>query len=337
MVIIVNQRVELWKQIWSWTVVGIVLGIFLTSGVAFSTTERPFIADFFYSASAVLFIVKFLTWEDARQLDRPKRNKSYALAIGSALIVLCGMILGNHKLSASRQAAPGVIQSPSVKRPPETTVENTPKTGVGTEGTQSLQERLPDKAKPTKPQEKTFVPKKNVSGNSNLVEKSSHASPAAAPIQINNAPNGIAIGGGTVVNPTVNNNYTAQTRPGRTVTDADRINIVKYLSQINATVSLKAPYGDKEATNYAILWYGIFKDAHWIMKDQIVLAYMTVGGNPEPGAILYVKGEPPEPGKEISVPNTDPIAYVANALKSQNVPIFLQRNRTQEDGVITVQ
>src|SRR6266436_5587600 len=128
MVIIVQQRVELWKQIWSWTVVGIVLGIFLTSGVAFSTTERPFIADFFYLASAVLFIVKFLTWEDARQLDKPKRNKSYALAIGSALIVLCGMILGNHKLSASRQAAVGVVSSP-VKHPLEN--ENAPKTQSG--------------------------------------------------------------------------------------------------------------------------------------------------------------------------------------------------------------
>jgi hypothetical protein len=113
--------------------------------------------------------------------------------------------------------------------------------------------------------------------------------------------------------------------------------IVTYLSQIKATVSLKAPLGDKEATNYAILWYGIFKDAHWIMKDRIVLAYMTVGGNPEPGAILYEKGEPPQPGKEIQVPNTDPIAYVATALKSQNVPIFLQRDLNQEEEVITIQ
>src|SRR6266478_1626706 len=111
MVIIVNQRVELWKKIWSWPVVGGVLFLLLSSGVTFSTTEHPFIADFFYSASAVLFIVKF--WEDARQLDRP--NKSYGFAFGITLIVLCAVILGNHRLSASRQTAPGPIQSPSVK------------------------------------------------------------------------------------------------------------------------------------------------------------------------------------------------------------------------------
>jgi hypothetical protein len=56
-----------------------------------------------------------------------------------------------------------------------------------------------------------------------------------------NAPNGIAIGGGTVLNPTVNNNYAVQDKPGRTVNDADRLRIVTYLSQIKATVSLKAP------------------------------------------------------------------------------------------------
>jgi hypothetical protein len=211
-------------------------------------------------------------------------------------------------------------------------------------GQHSEPETKPEVRPPTEPQRKPSVKGhgnvagSKVSANGNVAGKSNQVNPPpAAPIQINSAPNGIAIGGGTVVNPTVNNNYTGQTKPDRTVTDADRINIVTYLSQIKATVSLKAPLGDKEATNYAILWYGIFKDARWIMKDRIVLAYMTVGGNPQPGAILYEKGEPPQPGKEISVPNTDPVAYVANALKSQNVPISLQRDFNQEEGVITIQ
>jgi len=177
----------------------------------------------------------------------------------------------------------------------------------------------------------------NVSGNGNVVGNNNQVNPPAPNIQINSAPNGFAIGGGTVVNPTVNNNYAVQTKPGRTVNDADRINLIAYLSQIKATVSLKAPLGDKEATNYAILWYGILKDARWVMKDRIVLAYATVGGNPEPGAILYVKGEPVQPGGEIPVPNTDPLAYIASALKSQGVPFSLQRDPNQEEGVITIQ
>ena len=124
MVIIVKTRVELWKQIWSWPVVGGILFLLLSSGVTFSTIDHSLLADLFYSASAVLFIMKFLTWEDARPLDKPKRNKSYGLAIGITLIVLCTIILGNHKLNASHQVAPGVIQSPSVKYSPETIIPN---------------------------------------------------------------------------------------------------------------------------------------------------------------------------------------------------------------------
>ncbi len=89
---------------------GGILFLLLSSGVTFSTTDHPLLADLFYSASAVLFMAKFVTWEDAGQLDKPKRNKSYALAIGLALIVLCAMILGNHRLNASH-VAPGVIES----------------------------------------------------------------------------------------------------------------------------------------------------------------------------------------------------------------------------------
>jgi len=192
--------------------VGGILFLLLSSGVTFSTTDHPLLADLFYSASAVLFIGRFLTWEDARQLDKPRRNKSYALAIGSASVVLCGMILGNHKLGASRQAAPGVIQSPSVKRLPETTVENAPKTGVsGTQGPQSPQERFPGKqSEHTKPQEKMSAKGRGdnsgntISGNSNVVGNNNQV--AAPGSKIVNAPNGIAIGDGSIViNPTVNN------------------------------------------------------------------------------------------------------------------------------------
>jgi hypothetical protein len=73
------------------------------------------------------------------------------------------------------------------------------------------------------------------------------------------------------------------------------------------------------------------------MKDRIVLAYMTVGGNPEPGAILYVKGKPVQPGGQTTVPKTNPIAYVASALVSQGVPVSLQRDPNQEEGLITIQ
>jgi hypothetical protein len=322
MVIIVKERVELWKQIWSWPVVSVVVPLVLGGGIAFMTSNHPWLADVFYLTGGILFIVKFSVWEVARGLDTAKRRNPFGLAIGLTLAVLCGAIWGNHRLNAP-QDAPRVVQSPSTEQPPEKKPEATP--NAGTNGaTQSPEKQTPAKRPNTKQERNTSV-------------KRQANSPGAPNIQVNNAPNGIAIGGGTVVNPTVNNNYAVQTKPGRTVTDADRIQIVAYLSQVKATVSLKAPLGDKEATNYAVLWYGILKDAQWVMKDRIVLAYMTVGGNPEPGAILYEKGEPVQAGKEVPVPNTDPLAYIASALKSQGVPISLQRDLNQEEGLITVQ
>jgi hypothetical protein len=171
----------------------------------------------------------------------------------------------------------------------------------------------------------------HVAGNNDQINTSS-----APTVQINSAPNGIAIGGGTVVNPTVNN-YGTPLKPDRTISDADRMQVVSYLSQNKAVISLKAPYGEREATNYAILWYGIFRDAGWEMKDRIVLAYMTVGGNPTPGAILFAKGEPGQPGEQITVSGTDPLVYVANTLKSQGVPIWLQRDPKQDDRLIIIQ
>ena|SRR3981189_2764655 len=88
MVIIVKTRVELWKQIWSWPVVGVVVPLVLGGGIAFMTSSHPWLGDVFYLAGGILFIVKFLTWEDARQLDTVKRRNSYGLAyLGGKLLV----------------------------------------------------------------------------------------------------------------------------------------------------------------------------------------------------------------------------------------------------------
>src|ERR1700694_1792186 len=143
MVIIVKARVELWKQIWSWPVVGVVVPLVLGGGIAFMTSSHPWLADGFYLAGGILFIVKFLTWEDARQLDTVKRRNSYGLAIGLTLIVLCAAIWGNHRLNAPRQDVPRVVQPPSVEHPPETTVENTPKAGAKKQPAQGAEPSTP--------------------------------------------------------------------------------------------------------------------------------------------------------------------------------------------------
>src|SRR5580704_5899659 len=137
MVIIVKTRVELWKQIWSWPVVAVVVSLLIGGGLTFMTSNHPWLADVFYLAGGILLITKFLTWEVARELDRPKRYKSYVLVIGLSLVVLCTAIWGDHRLSA-----PGVVQSPSVEHPPESNPKPNDRGKQPTEPQSSLQPSL---------------------------------------------------------------------------------------------------------------------------------------------------------------------------------------------------
>jgi hypothetical protein len=127
-VIIVQTRISLLKQIWSWPVVGGVILAGLGTGVAFTTSVHPTPADYFYSLSAALFAGKFLTWEDARQQVSSKRRIAYCAATGLTLIVLSAVIWGNHRLNAPQRVTSGVSEQPLVEHPPEKTVEGAPKT-----------------------------------------------------------------------------------------------------------------------------------------------------------------------------------------------------------------
>src|SRR5580704_14318204 len=192
MVIIVKTRVDLWKQIWSWPVVGVVVPLVLGGGIAFTTSSHPWLADVFYLAGGILFIVKFLTWEDARQLDAVKRRNSYGLAIGLTLIVLCVAIWGNHRLNVSGQDASRVVQSPSVGHSPETTDKNTPKVGAEVKSEIAKDEKQPAQGTkasipPSKSKGQTKQPKETVSSPIDIRQQSSGPnSPNIAQVGNNN-------------------------------------------------------------------------------------------------------------------------------------------------------
>jgi len=187
----VNQRVELWKQIWSWPVVGLVVSLLVGGGFAFMTSNHSALADFFFSASAILFVPKFLTWEDARQLDGLKRRNSYALAIGLTLIVLCVAIWGNHKLNSSRQDVPRVVQSPPIERPLEKKPEDTLKAGA--QQKQGAEPSIPSSKSNPKSKGQTKQSTETVTGPIDIRQQSSGAnSPNVAQVGNNNQ---------TIINP----------------------------------------------------------------------------------------------------------------------------------------
>jgi hypothetical protein len=77
----------------------------LGTGIAFTTSSHAVIADFFYALSAILFVAKFLTWEDIRQQTPDKRRLPNATAVLSTGLVLVLMIWGNHRLNSERTLA----------------------------------------------------------------------------------------------------------------------------------------------------------------------------------------------------------------------------------------
>ncbi len=104
MVIVVQTRNPIGPQIWSWVVVGAVVVLGLGTGVAFTTSGHPWIADACYVFSAALFVARFFTWEDIRQQELTRRRRANSLAAGAATIILALIIAGNHYLNPSAKS-----------------------------------------------------------------------------------------------------------------------------------------------------------------------------------------------------------------------------------------
>jgi|NGEPerStandDraft_6_1074524.scaffolds.fasta_scaffold08182_3 hypothetical protein len=108
------------QQILGWVVVGAIILFFLAGGLTFMTSGVPYhvlLADIFYCIAGVLFIWKFLTWEDAKQQDSHKRRDISAIAIGCTVVVLVVAVGGNHYLNRTIEAKSGETAQSGVSNP----------------------------------------------------------------------------------------------------------------------------------------------------------------------------------------------------------------------------
>jgi hypothetical protein len=100
--------------LWNWVVVGAVVLFLLGTGVSFMTSGRVLAADGFFVGSAILFFVKFLTWEEGH--GQAKRVIAWGLLITS--LVLAIAISGNHLMNASTgKSAPKMPPLPGGRQP----------------------------------------------------------------------------------------------------------------------------------------------------------------------------------------------------------------------------
>ena len=86
------------------------------------TSSHPWVADGFYLAAGLLFLGKFLTWEEASQTDPRKRLRLVAIGVTCTVVALTLAIFGNHKLSSQSPPSPNKedIASEVWKRAPST-------------------------------------------------------------------------------------------------------------------------------------------------------------------------------------------------------------------------
>jgi len=100
-------KVGVCKLMWSWPVIGGIVFLILGGGLTFMTSGHPILADIFYLVGGGLFLSKFLTWEETKNLvQSKKRGISFGGTIVTVLVIVFAL-WGNHKLNA-----PGSVREP---------------------------------------------------------------------------------------------------------------------------------------------------------------------------------------------------------------------------------
>jgi hypothetical protein len=96
------------------------------------------------------------------------------------------------------------------------------------------------------------------------------------PSETISAPNGIAVGGEAHVDHPTVNNYGP---PVRRLATEVKPTLVACLALRPGTVGVSALAGDAEAYQYAQDWQEVFREAHWIVSDNIVRSFMVGQGD----------------------------------------------------------
>jgi hypothetical protein len=84
---------------WSWSVVGILVSFALSAGIAFTTSGHPWAADVSYALGTSFLVLKFWTWDDAR--DLPSQGPWKFGLTTAAMVIAVSAIVWNHKINRS--------------------------------------------------------------------------------------------------------------------------------------------------------------------------------------------------------------------------------------------
>lgn len=155
--------------------------------------------------------------------------------------------------------------------------------------------------------------------------------PSGPPITIS-APSGIAIGGGTVMNPTVNN-FGPPTKPDRLIPSGVRDQLITYLKVKPGKIRISSLVGDGEAYRYAKQWLEIMRAAGWDIQDEAILGFISTG-EPWSGVQLTFHGEPVASGAEFKVPDDTPDGRLARAFIASGSAVTGKRLQDLPNGTL---
>lgn len=163
----------------------------------------------------------------------------------------------------------------------------------------------------------TEQPNRSANNRAPDSRRSTHP-PAQQPSAEISAPNGIAIGGGTVTNPTVNNNNYAP--PQRHLSLEFIASLSKCLSQDIGDIDISAIQGNVEAWQYAQDWYTVFRDAGWRLKDHMIHTFLVGGGTLPVGTSMAIRGTWNEQEKHATYDHESPEGHFLACLAGRALP-----------------
>jgi acyl carrier protein len=125
------------KKICSWVVVSVFVVLALGFWGTFLTSGHPWAADVFFVVGAVIFLAKFLTWEDARQ--QPGVSKKLLFG-GITILVLIFTLLAlrwDHTINQASSATDGTGNNPARPTGSSAPIEAKPEGQSGVVGSPS--------------------------------------------------------------------------------------------------------------------------------------------------------------------------------------------------------
>jgi hypothetical protein len=123
--------------------------------------------------------------------------------------------------------------------------------------------------------------------------------------------------------------------PSRRIPPEKRTELIKYLSERPAKVKISALANDAEAYRFAQDWFEVLKTAKWTIDGDAIPTFI-VGGQPQVGVVISIRGESVGANEVFQVPNTEPAAYIGHAMAALKVTLTGQRYPDMEAGTISL-